>query len=61
MLLLHSDPSDPYVPFVTSRHGSAHIHEVRRHESRVSRPRRLIGRALVRAGLVMAGLDASSR
>ena len=54
MFLLNSDPSDPYVPFVTGRHSPARVHETRRRESAVSRPRRLIGRALVRAGRTIA-------
>jgi hypothetical protein len=54
MFLLNSDPSDPYVPFVTGRHSPARVHETRRRESAVSRPRRLIGRALVRAGRTLA-------
>lgn len=59
MLLLRSDLEDPYVPFISSRRSTGHVHELRRREG-VGRPRRLIGRALVRAGLAVAGLDTSS-
>jgi len=61
MLMLKSDLEDPYVPFVTSHRSSAPIHEMRRREHHVSGPRRAIGKALVRAGLVVAGIDTSSR
>ena len=62
MLMLKQDLEDPYVPFVTSHRSSAPIHEMRRREHHhVSGPRRAIGRALVRAGLAVAGLNASSR
>ena len=61
MLLLNVDLDEPYVPFLSSRHQSTRVREVRRHEARVGRPRRVIGRALVRAGLAVAGLDGSSR
>ena len=57
MLLLKSDLEDPYVPFVSSRHSSAPVHEVRRREPRVGGPRRLLGKTLIRAGLAVAGLD----
>jgi hypothetical protein len=60
MLLLNADPEDIYVPFVSSRHGSNRVHEVRRREPRVGTPRRMIGRALIRAGLSLAGLGANS-
>ena len=61
MLMLKSDLEDPYVPFVTSHRSTAPIHEIRRREHHVGGPRRAIGRALVRAGLAVAGLDAASR
>ncbi len=61
MLMLKSDLEDPYVPFVTSHRSTAPIHEMRRREHHVSGPRRAIGRALVRAGLAVAGLDSTSR
>jgi hypothetical protein len=61
MLMLKQDLEDPYVPFVTSHRSSAPIHEMRRRERHVSSSRRAIGKALVRAGLAVAGLDASSR
>lgn len=58
MLMLRSDLEDPYVPFVTGRHSSVPQHEIRRLERRGGNgPRRAIGRALVRAGLAVAGLD----
>jgi hypothetical protein len=60
MFVLNSDLEEPYVPFVTGRHDSGRIHEVRRRDGRVGRPRRMVGRALIRAGLAVAGLDASS-
>jgi hypothetical protein len=56
MFMLKSDLDDPYVPFVTSRHSSVPYHEMRHLERRGSRPRRAVGRALVRAGLAVAGL-----
>ena len=59
MFILNSDPSDPYVPFVTSRHSPARIHEVQRRESVAGRPRRLVGRALIRAGRALAGHNSS--
>jgi hypothetical protein len=61
MMLLNADPEDPYVPFVTSHRSKAPIHEIRRLERNVSPPRRAIGRALVRAGLAVAGRAGSSR
>jgi hypothetical protein len=61
MLMLKSDLEEPYVPFVTSRHSSAPLHEIRRREQRVGAPRRFLGKALVRAGLAVAGLDGHSR
>lgn len=56
MLILKSDLEDPYVPFVTSRHSSARIYEIRRRDSRGSGPRRFVGKALIRAGRAVAGL-----
>ena len=56
MFMLKSDLEDPYVPFVTSRHSSVPHHEMRHLERRSSRPRRAVGKALVRAGLAVAGL-----
>jgi hypothetical protein len=61
MLMLKSDLEDPYVPFVSSRHSSAPIHEMQHRERRVGSGRKAIGRALIRAGLAVAGLDAHSR
>lgn len=61
MLLLKSDLEDPYVLFVTSRHSHAPIHEIRRSEHMVGSGRRAIGKALIRAGLAVAGLDGRSR
>jgi hypothetical protein len=61
MLLLRSDLEEPYVPFVSSRHSSAPIHEMRHRERKVGSGRRAVGRALIRAGLAVAGLDAQSR
>jgi len=61
MLMLKNDLEDPYVPFVTSRHSSAPIHEIQHRERKVGGGRRYIGRALIRAGLAVAGLDAHSR
>jgi len=60
MLMLHSDLEEPYVPFMSSRHASARVHEVRRREPRVGAPRRALGKALIRAGLAVAGLDGGS-
>ena len=61
MLMLKSDLEDPYVPFVTSHRSSAPVHEMRRREHHVSAPRRALGKALVRAGLAVAGLDSARR
>ena len=61
MFMFKQDLEDPYVPFVTSHRSSAHIHEVRRREHVASAPRRAIGKALVRAGLAVAGRGVSSR
>lgn len=61
MFILKSDLEDPYVPFVSSRHSSVPYHEMRHLERRGSRPRRAIGRAIVRAGLAVAGLDHAGR
>ena len=60
MFMFKSDLEDPYVPFVSSRRPSAHLHEIRRREPRLGTSRRIIGRALVRAGLAVAGRSASS-
>ena len=60
MLILKSDLDDPYVPFVTSRHSTAPVHEIRRREPQIGAPRRMLGKALIRAGLAVAGLDAGS-
>ena len=61
MLILQPDLEEPYVPFVSSRHPQVRLHEVRRREPRVGRSRRALGKALVRAGLAVAGLDTSGR
>jgi hypothetical protein len=61
MLNLPPDLEEPYIPFVSSRHSTQRIHEVRRREPRVGQSRRILGRALVRAGLVIAGLAAAPR
>ncbi|HUR17267.1 MAG TPA: hypothetical protein VMZ33_08265 [Candidatus Limnocylindrales bacterium] len=60
MFVVTTDLDEPYVPFVTGRHSSGRMHEVRRRESRAGTPRRLVGKALIRAGLAVAGLDGSS-
>lgn len=54
MLLIATDPSDPYVPFVTGRELPWWSFETRRRGSRIARSRRLIGRALIRAGRAVA-------
>jgi hypothetical protein len=61
MLMLKNDLEDPYVPFVSSRHSHVPIHEIRRSEHKVGSGRRAVGKALIRAGLAVAGLDAHSR
>jgi hypothetical protein len=61
MLPLDLNLDDPYVPFVSSRHSSVRVHEIRRLESHAGGARRYLGRALIRAGLAVAGLDAGSR
>jgi hypothetical protein len=60
MLILQPDLEEPYVPFVTSRHSPVRLREVRRREPRVGRSRRALGKALVRAGLAVAGIDSAS-
>ena len=60
MLILQHDLEEPYVPFVTSRHSPERLREVRRREPRVGRSRRALGKALVRAGLAVAGIDSTS-
>jgi hypothetical protein len=60
MMLLDLDPNDTYVPFVSSRHEAGHLREVRRLETRVGGSRRVIGRALIRAGRAVAGLGGAS-
>ena len=60
MLPLNLDVEEPYVPFMSGRFNSARIHEIRRRETGVGRPRRAIGRALVRAALAVAGLNAGA-
>jgi hypothetical protein len=60
MLILQPDLEEPYVPFVTSRHSAVRLHEVRRREPRAGRSRRALGKALVRAGLVVAGVHSAS-
>jgi hypothetical protein len=60
MIILQSDLDEPYVPFVSSRHEGERLHEVRRRGPRIGRSRRVIGKALVRAGLAMAGVDTAT-
>jgi hypothetical protein len=60
MMLLELDPSDIYVPFVSSRHSSVRVHEMRRRETRNGGPRRFVGKTLIRAGLAVAGLGNGS-
>ena len=60
MLMLQPDLEEPYVPFVTSRHSHERLREIRRREPRVGRSRRALGKALVRAGLAVAGIDSST-
>jgi hypothetical protein len=61
MLILQPDLEEPYVPFVTSRNPQVRLHEVRHREPRVGRSRRALGRALIRAGLAVAGGHSRSR
>lgn len=61
MFMLKTDLDEPYVPFVTSRHSSSPVRELRQRDSRPSGTRRFIGRALIRAGLTVAGLDTTNR
>ena len=60
MLILQHDLEEPYVPFVTSRHSPQILREVRHREPRVGRSRRALGKALVRAGLAVAGIDSTT-
>ena len=60
MFIVTTDLDEPYVPFVTGRHSHGRTHETRRRESRVGSPRRAVGKALIRAGLAVAGLESSS-
>lgn len=55
--MLRSDLEEPYVPFVTSRHSQVPAHELRHLERRSGGPRRQIGKALIRAGLIVGGLN----
>ncbi len=55
MLILQPDLEEPYVPFVSSRHTAVRLHEVRRVEHGIGGSRRRLGKALVRAGLAVAG------
>ena len=57
MFVLDTNLDEPYVPFVTGRRSSGRVQEVRRREAGIGRPRRVVGRALIRAGLAVAGLD----
>ena len=59
MFVVTTDLDEPYVPFV-SRHSTGRMHETRRREARVGGPRRVVGKALIRAGLAVAGLDSST-
>lgn len=61
MLMLQPDLDEPYVPFISSRHSAARIREVRRRDARVGPSRRFLGKALIRAGLAVAGIDGSGR
>ena len=54
MLLLDTDYSDPYVPFVSHTYRPWWFYEARTRAVRLSRPRRLLGRALIRAGRAVA-------
>lgn len=54
MLLLDLNPDKPYVPFMPPRERPWWAYEAVREQSRVGRPRRILGRALIRAGQVVA-------
>jgi hypothetical protein len=54
MLLLNTDPSDPYVPFIETRHRPWWLYESPRRGVRFGTPRRLLGNALIRAGRAVA-------
>ena len=61
MFVLNSDLDEPYVPFMSGRRSSRPGNEPRRREPRGGRPRRAVGKARIRAGLAVAGLDGSAR
>ena len=54
MLPIETNPSDTYVPFVIERDLPWWSFETRRRGSRMARSRRVIGRALIRAGRAVA-------
>ncbi len=54
MLLLEMTPDQPYVPFMPPRERPWWAYEALRGQARVSLPRRILGRALMRAGQVVA-------
>lgn len=54
LVLLDLNPDEPYVPFVEPRERPWWAYEVSRRPSRVGRPRRILGRALIRVGQVVA-------
>jgi len=54
LLLLDLNPDEPYVPFVEPRKRAWWAYAVSRGPSHVGRPRRILGRALIRAGQVVA-------
>ena len=54
MLLLELNPDEPYVPFVEPRDRPWWAYEASRGQAHVSRPRRILGRALIRAGQAVA-------
>ena len=54
MLLLEMNADEPYVPFVEPRERPWWAYEATSGLSRVGRPRRMLGRALIRAGRAVA-------
>jgi len=54
MLMLNLHPDEPYVPFVEPRSQPWWAYEQKATADRIGRPRRIVGRALIRAGQFVA-------
>lgn len=60
MMLLELHPEEPYVPFMAPLEHPWWTYEMRRRHSSVWLPRRVLGRALIKAGQVMAAERAAT-